>query len=115
MEIKIKRAYEPQTPDDGYRVYVDRMWPRGLSKEKFHYDMWDKDISPTKELREWFHSDPDGRWSEFHKRYTAYLADLPAFSELKNQLADKKVVTLLYSSRDHNHNNAIVVADALKA
>ena len=115
MEIKVKRAYEPQAPDDGYRVYIDRLWPRGLSKAKFHYDAWDKEIAPTKELREWFHADPDGRWPEFHERYTAYLVDLPAFADMKNQLSGKEVVTLLYSSRDHEHNNAVVVVDALKA
>ena len=115
MNIKIKRAYEPQAPDDGYRVYVDRLWPRGRSHANFHYDLWDKEIAPTKELREWFHADPDGRWQEFQERYTAYLASSSSFTDLKNQLAGKDVVTLLYSSRDLEHNNAVVLANALKA
>ena len=63
--ITIKRAYESPSPLDGYRVYVDRLWPRGLSHETFHYDVWDKDIAPSSDLRKWFHEDPDSEWLEF--------------------------------------------------
>ena len=115
MDIRIKRAYESEAPKDGYMVYIDRLWPRGRSHANFHYDLWDKEIAPTKELREWFHEDPDGRWQEFQERYTSYLTSLPAFTELKKQLSGKEVITLLYSSRDHEHNNAIVVANLLKS
>ncbi|MDE7160507.1 MAG: DUF488 domain-containing protein [Muribaculaceae bacterium] len=113
QKIQLKRAYDPQSPDDGYRVYIDRLWPRGLSHETFHYDSWDKQIAPSTELREWFHQDPDSRWSEFKARYSAELAANPAFEALKKEIAGKPVVTLLYSSRDHEHNNAVVVADLL--
>lgn len=112
-DYKLKRAYDSASPDDGFRVYIDRLWPRGLSHETFHYDLWDKDIAPSTELREWFHADPDGRWDEFSKKYAVELAASPAFAELKTTLAPHKTVTLLYSSHDREHNNAVVVYDLL--
>ena len=112
--IQIKRAYEPSLPTDGYRVYIDRLWPRGLSHETFHYDLWDKEIAPSTELREWFHQDSDNRWDEFEKRYKEELQQNPAFTQLKADLVDKPVVTLLYSSHDQDHNNAIVVQQLLE-
>lgn len=112
-EIKLKRAYDEASPSDGYRVYIDRLWPRGLSHETFHYDSWDKEIAPSTELREWFHADPDGRWAEFERRYEAELKENPAFASLKAELDSKPVVTLLYSSHDREHNNAVVVAEML--
>lgn len=115
MEIQIKRAYEPESPEDGFRVYIDRLWPRGLSHETFHYDLWDKEISPSTELREWFHQDPDGRWNEFVEKYQKELEANPAFEQLKNYLAAKKKVTLLYSSHDETHNNAVVLEKMLEA
>lgn len=112
--IQIKRAYEPSLPTDGYRVYIDRLWPRGLSHETFHYDLWDKEIAPSTELREWFHQDSDNRWDEFEKKYKEELLQNPAFTQLKADLVDKPVVTLLYSSHDQDHNNAIVVQQLLE-
>lgn len=111
--IELKRAYDPASVDDGYRIYIDRLWPRGLSHETFHYDLWDKDIAPSTPLREWFHEDPDNRWSEFSRRYAEELATNPAFSALKKLIADKSKVTLLYSSHDEEHNNAVVVKNML--
>lgn len=111
--INLKRAYDPASPDDGYRVYIDRLWPRGLSHETFHYDSWDKEIAPSTELREWFHQDPDSRWTQFEERYKEELLNNPGFMALKKELSDKPVVTLLYSSRDHDHNNAVVVRNLL--
>ena len=113
--ISIKRAYDPESADDGYRVYIDRLWPRGLSHETFRYDLWDKEIAPSTELREWFHADPENRWEEFETRYEAELDKNPAFGDLKSAIADKDRVTLLYSSRDHQHNNAVVVERLLKS
>lgn len=115
MEIKIKRAYEQASSDDGYRVYIDRLWPRGLSHETFHYDLWDKEIAPSTQLREWFHAQPEQRWPEFERRYSAELASNPAYTNLKKQLSDKPSVTLLYSSHDPAHNNAVVLAHLLKS
>ena len=109
----VKRAYEPASSEDGFRVYIDRLWPRGLSHETFSYDLWDKDIAPSTELREWFHADPTGRWPEFKIRYSKELKVNPSFGALRHLLAQKPVVTLLYSSHDEKHNNAIVVYDLL--
>lgn len=114
MKLKIKRAYEPESAEDGFRIYIDRLWPRGLSHETFHYDMWDKDIAPSSELREWFHADPEGRWEEFKSRYMAELAGNPSLQTLLDAINSHPVVTLLYSSHDEAHNNAIVVADYLR-
>lgn len=112
--IQIKRAYDPASADDGYRIYIDRLWPRGLSHETFHYDSWDKQLAPSTELREWFHQDSDGRWEEFFRRYEVELSQNPAFHALQEEIAGKPKVTLLYSSRDHDHNNAVVVERLLK-
>lgn len=111
--FKLKRAYEPADPSDGFRVYIDRLWPRGLSHETFHYDLWDKDIAPSTELREWFHADPENRWGEFEKKYMAELKASESMEALKKLLHTKSVVTLLYSSHDTEHNNAVVVYNYL--
>ena len=113
--LQIKRAYEPEAPDDGFRIYIDRLWPRGLSHETFHYDLWDKDIAPSTELREWFHQDPEGRWTEFEQKYKQELLANPAFKKLKEYIATKPVVTLLYSSHDPEHNNAVILLNLLKS
>lgn len=113
--IEIKRAYDAQSPDDGYRIYIDRLWPRGLSHETFHYESWDKSIAPSTELREWFHADPDDRWNEFRSRYMAELKGNQAFEAMRKEIADKPKVTLLYSSHDRQRNNAVIVRDALES
>ena len=112
-EISIKRAYDPAEPADGFRVFIDRLWPRGLSHEVFHYDLWVKDIAPSTELREWFHAEPTDRWNEFATRYASELKASPAFADFKQQIAGHPVVTLLYSSHDREHNNAVVVRQLL--
>ena len=111
--LQIKRAYDPADPSDGFRIYIDRLWPRGLSHETFHYDLWDKEIAPSTELREWFHVDPDNRWNEFEGKYKAELIANPSFNDLRKIVESHDMVTLLYSSHDHDHNNAVVVKDAL--
>lgn len=112
--IQLKRAYDPVSAADGYRVYIDRLWPRGLSHTTFHYDFWDKDIAPSTGLREWFHQDPANRWEEFAVKYRGELTANPAFKSLINIIADKPVVTLLYSSHDETHNNAVVVEEEIR-
>ncbi len=112
-EIVIKRAYEPASPEDGFRIYIDRLWPRGLSHDTFHYDLWDKEVAPSTELRKWFHEDPTAEWTEFEERYKAELLNNPAFVALKKLIIGKSVVTLLYSSHDSTHNNAIVLQHLL--
>lgn len=113
--LKLKRAYEPAAPEDGYRVYIDRLWPRGLSHETFHYDMWDKDIAPSDALRNWFHDNADSRWEEFEERYEKELASNSAWPQFVESLEQHDVVTLLYSSRNEQENNALVVVSALVA
>lgn len=112
--ISLKRAYETASPDDGFRIYIDRLWPQGLSHETFHYDMWDKDIAPSTELREWFHQDPESRWTQFAEKYSEELKNNPSFEALKHLVSTKNAVTLLYSSRNEQHNNAVVVLHALQ-
>ncbi|MCM1153704.1 MAG: DUF488 family protein [Muribaculum sp.] len=112
-QIFIKRAYEPASPEDGFRVYIDRLWPRGLSHATFHYDLWDKEIAPSTELRQWFHENPTTEWIEFENRYKAELLKNPAYSALKKLIEDKPVVTLLYSSHDTEHNNAVILQKSL--
>lgn len=111
--ISLKRAYEPQLNTDGFRAYIDRLWPRGLSHATFHYDLWDKETAPSTELREWFHADPAGRWNEFARRYSAELRSNPGFATLAGELMKHTKATLLYSSHDATHNNAIILRNAL--
>ena len=107
--IKIKRIYEPAANDDGFRILVDRLWPRGLSKENAKVDLWLKDIAPSDDLRKWFHHDPK-KWKEFKSKYQK---ELEAKKELLNKIKqiekEKRIVTLLYSAKDKEHNNAIVL------
>lgn len=112
-EIFTKRAYEAASPGDGYRIYIDRLWPQGLSHLTFHYDLWDKDVAPSTALRQWFHKNPAAEWQEFEKKYEAELLQNPDFEELKTLIAQKPIVTLLYSSHDTEHNNAIVLKNLL--
>lgn len=111
--IELKRAYEPASDNDGFRIYIDRLWPRGLSHETFHYDLWDKEIAPSTELREWFHANPETEWTEFERRYTQEVLSNPAYAILKEKIANKPKITLLYSSHDTIHNNAIVLRNLL--
>lgn len=112
--IQIKRVYEKPGKADGWRVLVDRLWPRGLTKQAAHVDVWMKDVGPSNELRKWFGHDP-ARWSEFQKRYRAELAkkkDLMA--ELKKLAKEHATLTLVYGAKDEEHNQAVVLAAALK-
>ncbi len=113
MTIRTKRIYDPPDPSDGYRVLVDRIWPRGLAKDKAHIDAWLKDIAPSTELRKWFNHDVD-RWPEFKKRYAEELA---AHHDTLRQLlhdAGRGPLTLLFAAHDTEHNNAVVLAEQLK-
>jgi uncharacterized protein YeaO (DUF488 family) len=111
--FKIKRAYKSPDNDDGFRILVDKLWPRGVSKEKLQLDLWMKDIAPSNELRKWFGHDPE-RWNEFKKRY---LDELKGKKELIKQLKSMEkihnTVTLVYSAKDENYNNALVLRDLL--
>lgn len=99
-EVRIKRVYEDPAEGDGYRVLVDRLWPRGMKKEYLRYDLWDKDITPSPDLRKWFHEDPAGRWNAFAAMYRKELAASPAVHEFIEKIKSYPVVTLLYASKD---------------
>lgn len=115
-KIQLKRVYDDPggVPGDGFRVFVDRLWPRGESKIKFHYDLWAKEIAPSTQLREWFHESPDTRQQQFLERYEQELESNPAVPALVETLKAHPVVTLLYGSRDTQMNNAVVLARFLK-
>ena len=108
--VRLKRAYEPVEPDDGRRVLVERLWPRGLRKEQAHFDDWLKDIAPSDSLRKWFHHDPS-RWEEFEQRYARELESDDARAALDDlvQRAVSETVTLIYSAHDEEHNNAVAL------
>ncbi len=112
MSIAIKRIYETASRSDGFRILVDRMWPRGVKKEDAKIDLWLKDVAPSTSLRQWFGHKVE-RWERFRERYLAELSKNEAFAQLR-QLARAKSVTLLYSARDEDHNQAVVLAGALK-
>jgi DNA-3-methyladenine glycosylase len=112
MNLQIKRVYEQPSLSDGYRVLVDRLWPRGVSKEAAKLDEWCKDVAPSNELRQWFGHQPE-RFEEFSKRYRAELADNPAIQELKDLIKNKSTVTLVYSAHDETHNQAVVLQGVL--
>jgi uncharacterized protein YeaO (DUF488 family) len=103
--IQIKRAYDPAAPDDGVRYLVDRLWPRGVRKDSLQVDAWLKEVAPSDDLRKWFGHDSE-RWEEFQKRYFAELDAHPAAWQPLIDAARKSNVTLLYSARDTEHNNA---------
>lgn len=107
--FKLKRIYAAPESSDGYRVLVDRLWPRALSKEKAHLDLWLKDIGPSNELRKWFGHDPK-RWPEFQKRYRVELRKNSALvKQLKEIEKEHGTVTLLYSAHDELHNQAVAL------
>jgi uncharacterized protein YeaO (DUF488 family) len=113
MTIKLKRVYDPPSADDGYRILVDRLWPRGMTKERARVDLWMRDIAPSDELRTWFHHEA-ANWPEFERRYQQELAGSRGLLEQIRDIAPRESrVTLLYGAKDEVHNQAVVIADAL--
>ena len=110
--FRLKRIHEPVTPEDGYRILVDRIWPRGVSRNAAQLDLWLKEIAPTAELRKWFGHDPE-RFAEFGKRYREELAGNPALEQLRSLITEHDRVTLLYAARDKTHNQAAVLLKLL--
>lgn len=112
-EVRIKRAYEAPAADDGLRVLVDRLWPRGLKREGAAIDRWLKEAAPSPALRRWFGHDP-ARWSEFRQRYAAELAADPGnLAVLRDLMRGRGRLTLLYAARDTERNHAVVLRDVL--
>ena len=112
MKVMLKRAYETPAASDGYRVLVDRLWPRGLAKVNARIDLWLKEVAPSTELRQWFGHDP-AKWAEFRKRYRAELKGNPAWAQLES-LSHQKKLTLVYAARDQVHNEAAVLQELLE-
>lgn len=110
--IQVKRAYDPPSRDDGVRVLVDRLWPRGLSKARASIDLWVKEVAPSKTLRRWFNHDPD-KWSEFRRRYAAELDEKRAAVAALLGAVRRGRVTLLFTSEDPDYNNAVALQNYL--
>lgn len=122
MRVQLKRAYEAALPEDGYRVLVDRLWPRGVSKERAAIDLWAKQLAPSPELRRSWHADPDGRSPErfaaFAEAYRAELSQSPAseaLDELTELARTHERLTLVYGAKDQRVNHAVVLHEALRA
>lgn len=112
MTVRIKRIYEDPADGDGYRILVDRIWPRGVSKERARLDLWLKEVAPTTQLRQWFHHEGP-KWAEFRERYRAELDENPAVGELRRLISEHDPVTLLYSAQNEGENQAVVLRDYL--
>lgn len=116
MALRLRRVHEAAAPEDGQRVLVDRLWPRGLSKARAGVNLWLRDLAPSTELRRWFGHDPE-RWAEFKRRYWAELRAEPAAGAVENlrALVAKGRVTLVYAARDEQHNNAQALLEFLES
>ncbi|MBA2297090.1 MAG: DUF488 family protein [Actinobacteria bacterium] len=113
MDLRLKRAYEPAGPSDGYRVLIDRLWPRGVSRERAKLDEWERELSPSTELRRWFGHEPS-RFEEFRRRYIEELrGQRSRLTELRRR-ARNGTLTLVYSAGDTEHNDAVVLAEVLR-
>ena len=110
--LRLKRAYEPASPDDGARILIDRLWPRGVSKAKAALDEWMKEVAPSTELRKWFGHDP-ARWAEFQRRYRTELQQHKPELDQIRALAKTRTVTLVYGAHDEEHNDAVVLKAVL--
>jgi uncharacterized protein YeaO (DUF488 family) len=112
-EVRTKRVYDRPEPGDGYRVLVDRLWPRGVSRERAHIDQWARELAPSDGLRKWFNHDPE-RCQEFRTRYRTELRDhANQIDELRDR-ANRGPVTIVYAARDQKHNNAVVLAELVR-
>jgi uncharacterized protein YeaO (DUF488 family) len=112
MKLQLKRVYEPPAKEDGLRILVDRLWPRGLTKEKAKVDHWLKEIAPSTELRKWFNHDP-AKWNEFKKRYREELKHNKEQVAILKAYLQQGMVTLVYGAKDEEHNDAIVLKEWL--
>ncbi len=110
--LKVKRVYEPPSADDGYRILVDRIWPRGVTKERARIDEWRRDLSPSTDLRKWYGHDPD-KWDEFRRRYRAELEAAGKIADVRKigEMARSRDITLVFGARDPLHNQAVAVRE----
>ena len=110
--IQIKRIYEPYSKTDGYRILVDRLWPRGLKKEDVKIDKWLKSVAPSNALRKWFNHEPK-KWKQFIERYSEEIRDTPPLREIQSDILKHRNVTLLFSAKDEQHNQAKALLEIL--
>jgi len=108
MTVKIKRAYEPFTKSDGYRILVDRLWPRGIKKENAHIDKWMKEVAPSTALRKWFNHEPE-KWQQFITKYRTELKGSAALEELIPLIKEHKAITLIYAAKNEQYNQAVAL------
>lgn len=113
-QVRIKRVYEKPGPDDGFRVLVDRLWPRGIRKENLSYDLWAKEIAPSPGLRSWFHRNEAERWGEFSRRYRLELEGSDSAGPFLEEIGKHRVVTLLYASKNAAENHALILKDFIE-
>jgi uncharacterized protein YeaO (DUF488 family) len=113
VSVHVKRAYEPPAPSDGYRVLIDRLWPRGVERESARLDEWARELAPSTELRRWFGHDP-ARFGEFRERYLDELSAQEAKLRELRERARETTLTLVYGARDTEHNDAVVLAELLR-
>lgn len=111
--VQVKRIYEPPEASDGFRILVDRIWPRGMKKETAAIDKWLKDVSPSTDLRKWFNHEPE-KWTAFSEAYREELKKSAAIDELMRYIKKHKTITLLYSAKDEQHNQAVVLQRFIK-
>jgi len=107
--VKLKRVYEDWDKSDGYRVLVDKLWPRGVKKEELQFDLWAKDVTPSSDIRKWFHQDVDNRWDGFVSMYRRELNESQAVKNFIDSIKAYPVVTLLYAAKNAEHNHAIIL------
>lgn len=113
IDVRLKRAYDPVTTADGYRVLIDRLWPRGISRKRANLDEWEKELAPSSELRQWFGHEP-GRFEQFRRRYIEELrSERPRLTALRRRARDG-TLTLVYSAKDTENNDAVVLAEVLR-
>jgi uncharacterized protein YeaO (DUF488 family) len=113
MDVRVKRAYEPAERSDGYRILIDRLWPRGLSHERARLDAWERDLAPSAALRAWFGHQPD-LFDEFRSRYLSELREHRSLLSQLRQRARRGTLTLVYAARDTEHNDAVVLAEVIR-
>ena len=112
--IKVKRIYEPPAKDDGFRILVDRLWPRGLSKDKAKVDLWLKEISPSNELRKWYGHEPE-KWEEFKRKYLKEIEGKKPEFDLLRQKTKGGTITFLFSSKEEKLNNAVALKEFVES
>jgi uncharacterized protein YeaO (DUF488 family) len=114
MTIRLKRVYEPPTGDDGYRILVERLWPRGMSKERAKIDLWMKEAGASPELRTWYGHDPE-KWEEFRRRYFTEIRQRPeVLRRIQETVREKGTVTFVFAAHDERHNNAVALKEFLE-